>query len=41
MDNVFSAGLLVNKDKKALVARAKELFALVDISEDTQRKFPT
>lgn len=41
MDNVLSAGLLVNKDKKALVARAKELFAAVDISEDTQRKFPT
>lgn len=41
MDNVLSAGLLVNKDKKALVARAKELFAADDISEDTQRKFPT
>ena len=25
MDNVLSAGLLVNKDKKALVAKAKEL----------------
>lgn len=41
MDNVLSAGLLVNKDKKALLARAKELFAAVDISEETQRKFPT
>ncbi len=41
MDNVLSAGLLVSKDKKALVARAKELFAAVDISEDTQKKFPT
>lgn len=41
MDNVLSAGLLVNKDKKALVAKAKELFAAVDIPEDTQRKFPT
>ncbi len=41
MDNVLSAGLLVNKDKKAVVARAKELFAAVDISEETQRKFPT
>ena len=40
MDNVLSAGLLVNKDKKALVARAKELFAAVDISEETQKKFP-
>ena len=41
MDNVLSAGLLVNKDKKAVVARAKELFAAVDISEETQKKFPT
>lgn len=41
MDNVLAAGLLVNKDKKALVAKAKELFAAVDISEDTQKKFPT
>lgn len=41
MDNVLSAGLLVNKDKKALVSRARELFRAVDISEETQRKFPT
>ncbi len=40
MDNVLSAGLLVSKDKRALVAKAKELFAAVDISEETQRKFP-
>ena len=41
MDNVLSAGLLVNKDKKTLIAKAKELFSAVDISEDTQKKFPT
>lgn len=41
MDNVLAAGLLVNKDKKALVAKAKELFASVDVSEETQKKFPT
>lgn len=41
MDNVLAAGLLVTKDKKALVARAKELFAAVDIDEETQSKFPT
>lgn len=41
MDNVLSAGLLINKDKKAVVSRAKELFAAVDISEETQKKFPT
>ena len=40
MDNVLSAGLLVSGDKKALVKRAKELFAAVDISEETQKKFP-
>lgn len=40
MDNVLSAGLLVNKDKKAVVSRAKELFAAVDISEETQKKIP-
>ncbi len=41
LDNVLAAGLLVNNDKKALVSRAKELFAAVGISEETQRKFPT
>ena len=41
MDNVLAAGLLVNKDKKALVAKAEELFKAVDISEETQKKFPT
>ena len=40
-DNVMSAGLLVSKDKKAILAKAKELFAAVDISEETQKKFPT
>lgn len=41
MDNVLSAGLLVNKDKKALIEKAKQLFDAVDISEETQSKFPT
>lgn len=41
MDNVLAAGLLVNKDKKALAAKAKELFEAVGISEETQKKFPT
>lgn len=41
MDNVLSAGLLVSRNKKALIARAKELFAAVDIPEETQRKFPS
>lgn len=41
MDNVLAAGLLVNKDKKALVAKAKALFAAVDITAESQKKFPT
>ena len=41
MDNVLSAGLLVNKNKKTIVTKAKELFAAGDVSEDTQMKFPT
>ncbi len=40
MDNVLAAGLLVNKDRKALVKRAGELFDAVDIPPETQRKFP-
>lgn len=41
LDNVLTAGLLVQKDKKALTAKAKELFATVGIDEETQKKFPT
>lgn len=41
MDNVLAAGLLVNKEKKALLQRVRELFAAVGISEETQKKFPT
>lgn len=41
MDNILTAGLLVNKDKKALVKRAEELFGAVDISKEMQKKFPT
>ncbi len=41
MDNVLSAGLLVQKDRKALLRRAAELFAAVGLSEETQKKFPT
>ncbi len=41
MDNVLAAGLLVSRDKKAVAARAKELFHAVGIPEETQRKFPT
>lgn len=41
MDNILAAGLLVNKNKKALLDRARELFAAVDIPKETQKKFPT
>lgn len=40
MDNVLCAGLLVHKDRKTLVNRAKELFTAVGIDEATQKKFP-
>lgn len=40
MDNVLSAGLLANKDKKAIIKRARELFQAVGIPEETQKKFP-
>lgn len=40
LDNVLAAGLLVSKDKKAVTARAKELFKAVDIPGETMQKFP-
>jgi ABC-type antimicrobial peptide transport system, ATPase component len=40
MDNVLSAAFLVNKDKKAIIKRARELFQDVSIPEETQKKFP-
>lgn len=38
MDNVIAAGVLLEKDKKQIIKRAKELFELVNISEVTQKK---
>ena len=38
LDNVLTAGLLVDNNKKEVVKRAKELFERVNISEDTYRK---
>ncbi|GFI28117.1 bacitracin export ATP-binding protein BceA [Lachnospiraceae bacterium] len=40
MDNVMSAGLLVSRDRKAILARAGELFQAVGIPWETQKKFP-
>lgn len=41
LDNVLAAGLLVNRDRKAVMQKAEELFKAVDISEETQKKFPS
>lgn len=41
MDNILTAGFLVNKDKKGVIQFARELLKAVDISEETQSKFPT
>lgn len=41
MDNVLMAGMLISKDKKALIKKANELFEAVGIDEATRTKFPT
>lgn len=41
LDNVLAAGLLVNKNKKAVTERAKELLTAVQIEETVWEKFPT
>lgn len=41
MDNILSAGLLVNQKKRELVERAKALCGLVEISEEMLHKFPS
>lgn len=41
MDNVMAAGLLMNKNRKEVAARAGELLESVKISEDMWNKFPT
>ena len=40
MDNVLAAGLLVNRNKKALVEQARALFKAVDLPRETREKFP-
>jgi putative ABC transport system ATP-binding protein len=40
LDNVLAAGLLVSKDKRAIVERAKELLGKVGLTEQEWRKFP-
>ncbi len=41
LDNVLAAGLLVNKNKKEVVEKAKEILKSVDIDENLWDKFPT
>lgn len=38
LDNALTAGLLVNKNKKQVIKRAKELFSKVNLPETTIRK---
>ena len=38
LDNSLTAGLLVNKNKKEVIQRAKELFKKVNLKEETIRK---
>lgn len=40
LDNVLACGLLVNRDKKAVAAKARELLAGVGIGEEDWGKFP-
>lgn len=40
MDNVLAAGLLVNKNKRAVVECAKKILKSVDIDENLWAKFP-
>jgi len=40
IDNVLAAGLLVSKDRKAIIAYAKELLTQVGLTEQIWRKFP-
>ena len=41
LDNVLASGLLVNKDKRGVVKKAKELLTQVGIDEKSWSKFPT
>ena len=41
LDNVLAAGLLISRDKKSIVADAKELLTQVGLTEQIWRKFPT
>lgn len=41
MDNVITAGSLTNKNKKEIIAKAEELFDMVNIPPATRKKIPS
>jgi len=41
LDNILACGLLLNSDKKAIIAYAKELLTKVGLTETIWRKFPS
>ena len=41
LDNILTCGLLVNRDKKAIISYAKELLTKVGLTETIWRKFPS
>ena len=41
LDNILAAGLLTGRDKKSIIAYAKELLQKVGITEEIYRKFPS
>lgn len=41
LDNIMVSGLLVDKNRKRIAERAKELLTRVDISKESWNKFPT
>jgi len=41
LDNIMAAGLLVNKNRKALAEKAKGLLTQFNIEQNTWRKFPS
>lgn len=41
LDNVLAAGLLINKNRKEVAEKAKQLLRSVDIGEEMWNKFPT
>lgn len=41
LDNILSAGLLVSKDKKAIISYAKDLLTKVGLTDIIWNKFPT